>query len=102
MAFLASNDIPLIVVGCSHLQSQYGILETPQDYRNRMAELAFKAWYYPLFHHQIIHGDPHLGNYSFRQESLHGDEGINLFDFGCVRQFEKPFLQGVKDLYHRG
>jgi len=77
-----------------------GILETPQDYRNRMAELAFKAWYYPLFHHQIIHGDPHLGNYSFRQESLYGDEGINLFDFGCVRRFERPFLQGVKDLYH--
>lgn len=76
------------------------ILEAPQDYRNRMAELAFKGWYYPLFHHQIIHGDPHLGNYSFRQESLHGDEGINLFDFGCVRRFEKPFLQGVKDLYH--
>lgn len=76
------------------------ILDTPQDYRNRMAELAFKAWYYPLFHHQIIHGDPHLGNYSFRQEKTHGDEGINLFDFGCVRRFEKPFLQGVKDLYH--
>tara|TARA_R110002095_G_scaffold126453_5_gene109572 strand:- start:1422 stop:2720 length:1299 start_codon:yes stop_codon:yes gene_type:complete len=76
------------------------ILETSQDYRNRMAELAFKAWYYPLFHHQIIHGDPHLGNYSFRQESRHGDEGINLFDFGCVRRFDKPFLQGVKDLYH--
>jgi len=77
-----------------------GILETSQEYRNRMAKLAFKAWYYPFFHHQIIHGDPHLGNYSFRQESLHGDEGINLFDFGCVRRFEKPFLQGVKDLYH--
>ncbi len=76
------------------------ILDTPQEYRNRMAEIAFKAWYKPLFHHHIVHGDPHLGNYTFRDETHQGGEGINLFDFGCVRRFEAPFIQAVQDLYH--
>ncbi len=76
------------------------ILETSQEYRNRMAEIAFKAWYYPLFHHDIIHGDPHLGNYTFRDEKSAEGEGINLFDFGCVRRFEAPFIQAIQDLYH--
>lgn len=76
------------------------ILDTPQDYRNRMAILAFQAWYIPFFQKGIIHGDPHLGNYTFRVETDHGEDGINLYDFGCVRQFEPSFIQGVKDLYH--
>lgn len=75
------------------------ILETPQAYRNRMAEIAFKAWYAPLFHHHIIHGDPHLGNYTFRDEKSAEGEGINLFDFGCVRRFDPPFIQAIQDLY---
>jgi predicted unusual protein kinase regulating ubiquinone biosynthesis (AarF/ABC1/UbiB family) len=76
------------------------ILEVPQEYRNRMAVLAFQAWYHPFFHHGVIHGDPHLGNYSFRSLERHGDEGINLFDFGCVRRFESSFIHGVQELYH--
>ncbi len=75
------------------------ILDTPQDYRNKMAKLAFRAWYYPFFQHGIIHGDPHLGNYTFRQESDQQQAGINMFDFGCVRRFEPKFIEGVKNLY---
>ncbi len=40
----------------------------------------FKAWYLPFYKYGIIHGDPHLGNYS-ADKNLN----INLLDFGCIR-----------------
>ncbi len=43
----------------------------------------------------IIHGDPHLGNYTIRD-----DDEINLLDFGCIRVFEPKFVGGVIDLYY--
>ena len=55
----------------------------------------FRAWYVPLYYYGIIHGDPHLGNYSVR-----ADDSINLLDFGCVRVFPAKFVAGVIDLYH--
>ena len=62
--------------------------------RNRIAENLFRAWYLPLHHFGIIHGDPHLGNYTVRD-----DLSINLLDFGCVRVFPPRFIGGVVDLY---
>jgi hypothetical protein len=43
----------------------------------------------------VIHGDPHLGNYTVFGEG----EGINLLDYGCVRVFPPSFVGGVVDLY---
>jgi predicted unusual protein kinase regulating ubiquinone biosynthesis (AarF/ABC1/UbiB family) len=37
-------------------------LDEPQELRNRIAELLFKAWWGPMTHYGVIHGDPHLGN----------------------------------------
>ena len=65
------------------------------DERNELAMNMFRAWYVPLYHYGIIHGDPHLGNYSVRK-----DRSINLLDFGCVRIFPPKFVGGVIDLYH--
>lgn len=62
--------------------------------RNLLASRMFHAWYYPFYHFGIIHGDPHLGNYSFRD-----DFSINLMDFGCVRIFSPHFVEGVLMLY---
>jgi predicted unusual protein kinase regulating ubiquinone biosynthesis (AarF/ABC1/UbiB family) len=42
----------------------------------------------------VIHGDPHLGNYTVRD-----DGSINLLDFGCIRAFRPSFVRGVIDLY---
>jgi predicted unusual protein kinase regulating ubiquinone biosynthesis (AarF/ABC1/UbiB family) len=64
--------------------------------RNRLALLMFRAWYVPFYGYGVIHGDPHLGNYTVRGEA----EGINLLDFGCVRIFHASFVKGVIDLYH--
>lgn len=62
--------------------------------RNEIAMNMFRAWYVPLYFYGIIHGDPHMGNYSVRK-----DLGINLFDFGCVRVFRGEFVEGVINLY---
>ncbi len=76
------------------------IIEAPQPYRNQIAATMFQAWYYPFFTKGFLHGDPHLGNYSFRGHEDGQNPGINLFDFGCIRRFPNSFVQGVKDLYH--
>jgi len=63
--------------------------------RNRVAQNMFRAWYVPLYYYGIIHGDPHLGNYTLR-----ADGTINLLDFGCIRVFPPRFVSGVIELYH--
>lgn len=65
------------------------------DTRNTIAMNMFRAWYVPLYHYGIIHGDPHLGNYTIRN-----DLSVNLLDFGCIRVFPVEFIGGVIDLYH--
>ena len=67
----------------------------PADQRNRIARNLFAAWYGPFYRAGIIHGDPHLGNYSVAE-----DLSVNLLDFGCMRTFQPKFVQGVIDLYH--
>ncbi|GER03763.1 ABC transporter ATP-binding protein [Iodidimonas nitroreducens] len=62
--------------------------------RNRLAIHLFRAWYIPFHRYGVIHGDPHLGNYTARD-----DLAINLLDFGCVRVFPPAFVGGVIDLY---
>ena len=66
----------------------------PLELRNTIARNMFRAWWAPLTGHGVIHGDPHLGNYTVRPEG-----GINLLDFGCVRIFPPRFVGGVVDLY---
>jgi len=62
--------------------------------RNKVALNMFKAWYVPFYKFGVIHGDPHLGNYTIRS-----DGGVNLMDFGCIRIFRPDFVTGVIELY---
>ncbi len=66
----------------------------PVERRNRIARNLFQAWYVPFYRYGVIHGDPHLGNYTLRD-----DDGLNLLDFGCIRIFRPSFVEGVIDLY---
>ena len=68
--------------------------DAPQEQRNEIAMNMFRAWYVPLYYYGIIHGDPHLGNYTVRP-----DNSLNLLDFGCIRIFPPSFVRGVIDLY---
>jgi predicted unusual protein kinase regulating ubiquinone biosynthesis (AarF/ABC1/UbiB family) len=67
----------------------------PAARRNAIARHMFRAWYVPFYYYGVIHGDPHLGNYTVTREG-----GVNLLDFGCIRVFAAPFVAGVIDLYH--
>lgn len=68
--------------------------DADQDQRNRIAQNMLRAWYVPFYRYGVIHGDPHLGNYSVRP-----DDSVNLLDFGAVRVFRPRFVKGVIDLY---
>lgn len=70
------------------------LIDAPQEIRNEISHSLFKAWYYPLYQYGILHGDPHLGNYSWSTEGK-----LNLLDFGCIRIFNSSLIQGVIDLY---
>jgi len=62
--------------------------------RNSISTALFKAWWRPFARYGVIHGDPHLGNYTVRE-----DGGVNLLDYGCVRTFHPSFVEGVVGLY---
>ncbi|MGA2128625.1 MAG: AarF/UbiB family protein [Xanthobacteraceae bacterium] len=66
--------------------------------RNRIATAMFTAWWFPFSRFGVIHGDPHLGNYTVFAEDG-AAQGINLLDYGCIRIFPPRFVGGVADLY---
>lgn len=70
-------------------------VDAHKEARGTLALNMFRAWYIPFYEYGVIHGDPHLGNYTVRD-----DYAINLLDFGCVRVFDAKFVGGVIDLYH--
>jgi predicted unusual protein kinase regulating ubiquinone biosynthesis (AarF/ABC1/UbiB family) len=71
----------------------------PLEVRNQLASALYRAWWHPFSRYGVIHGDPHLGNYTVFSEA--GEPaGINLLDYGCIRIFPAKFVGGVVDLYH--
>ena len=68
--------------------------DPPVELRNEVALNMFRAWYVPFYYYGIIHGDPHLGNYTVAEGGK-----VNLLDFGCIRVFPPEFVKGVIDLY---
>jgi len=73
--------------------------DRPLEERNQIARAMFRAWWYPFSHYGVIHGDPHLGNYTVFEDETGKAAGINLLDYGCMRTFAPKFIQGVIDLY---
>jgi predicted unusual protein kinase regulating ubiquinone biosynthesis (AarF/ABC1/UbiB family) len=69
--------------------------KAPLAVRNEIALRMFRIWYVPFYFYGVIHGDPHLGNYTVAP-----DRTVNLLDFGCIRVFPPSFVKGVIDLYH--
>ncbi len=65
-----------------------------EELRRQIAINMFRAWYVPFYYYGVIHGDPHLGNYT-----LQPDGKVNLLDFGCIRVFPPRFVWGVIELY---
>ncbi len=70
------------------------VTEKTQQFKDNVAENLFKSWYKPFYQYGVLHGDPHLGNYSANK-----DASLNIYDFGCVRIFEPQLIEGVINLY---
>jgi predicted unusual protein kinase regulating ubiquinone biosynthesis (AarF/ABC1/UbiB family) len=71
------------------------VAKAPLAERNEISLRMFRIWYVPFYFYGVIHGDPHLGNYTVAP-----DRTVNLLDFGCIRVFRASFVRGVIDLYH--
>src|ERR1700678_3588144 len=71
----------------------------PLAVRNALATAMFTAWWFPFSRCGVIHGDPHLGNYTVFSRGGKAS-GINLLDYGCIRIFPPKFVRGVVDLYN--
>jgi predicted unusual protein kinase regulating ubiquinone biosynthesis (AarF/ABC1/UbiB family) len=67
--------------------------------RNRIGTAMFAAWWSSFSRFGVIHGDPHLGNYTVFDIGG-APAGINLLDYGCIRVFPPKFVGGVVDLYN--
>jgi len=70
------------------------LVDASREVRNMAATALFRAWWRPFARYGVIHGDPHLGNYTIRDGG-----GINLLDYGCIRTFAPSFVAGVVGLY---
>ena len=55
-----------------------------RELRDRMGVALFSFYIGTLYRHGLFHGDPHPGNYAFRE-----DGRVVVYDFGCVRSFDK-------------
>jgi predicted unusual protein kinase regulating ubiquinone biosynthesis (AarF/ABC1/UbiB family) len=86
----------LISMGWLDGEGLLSLKDADQETRDRVAKLLFEGWWTPLTRLGVIHGDPHLGNYSFTE----GASRINLLDFGCIRIFPPAFVGGVVRLFH--
>ncbi|MFE1601353.1 ABC1 kinase family protein [Methylobacterium sp. ID0610] len=88
----------LLTLGWLEGEKILAFAQGPLEIRNRLAHAMFKAWWHPFSRAAVIHGDPHLGNYTVFSEG--GEpQGINLLDYGCIRIFHPRFVGGVVDLY---
>jgi predicted unusual protein kinase regulating ubiquinone biosynthesis (AarF/ABC1/UbiB family) len=72
--------------------------ESALEARNFLSATLFAAWWKPFCGWGVIHGDPHLGNYTAALDR--GERMLNLLDYGCIRIFPPLFVGGVVDLYH--
>jgi predicted unusual protein kinase regulating ubiquinone biosynthesis (AarF/ABC1/UbiB family) len=64
-----------------------------QRERDVAGEALFRFWMRTLYRDGLFHGDPHPGNFAFRE-----DGRIAVYDFGCVRELDAPLRLGFARL----
>jgi predicted unusual protein kinase regulating ubiquinone biosynthesis (AarF/ABC1/UbiB family) len=88
----------LLTMGWLEGERPLSFREHPLEERNFIAANLFTAWWQPFCRYGVIHGDPHLGNYTIFTEGG-VPKALNLLDYGCIRIFPATFVGGVVDLY---
>jgi predicted unusual protein kinase regulating ubiquinone biosynthesis (AarF/ABC1/UbiB family) len=72
----------------------FDFVSAEPEIRNQLGKDLFETWYRPFYQMNMVHADPHPGNYL-----ISDDLKIILLDFGCVRYFHDDFINGVLLLY---
>ena len=67
----------------------------PQKLRDRWGRVLFELQIRGLLEHRMLHADPNLSNFSFRE-----DGGVIVYDFGCVKRVSEPLATGYAGLLH--
>lgn len=57
--------------------------------RNEIVQIFFDFYVDQIFNHCVLHADPQFGNYLFQ------DHKMGVVDFGCVKYFDKKFIQNL-------
>lgn len=63
-----------------------------QAMKNELGMRFVDVFFHCLFNLHRIHADPQLGNFRFREDGT-----IVMLDFGCVRTFDAPFVNGYQE-----
>ena len=53
-------------------------VDAPPEERDALARNMFRAWYVPFYEYGVIHGDPHLGNYTRAAGPVHQPARLRL------------------------
>lgn len=64
-----------------------------QEQRNNIGKIMLHSLWKQLFELNMVHADPHPGNFL-----LIDDNKLGLLDFGCVKKFDKDFIEKYKYL----
>ncbi len=66
----------------------------PQELRDRWGRTLFEFQLRGLLEHRLLHADPNLSNFSFRE-----DGGVIVYDFGCVKRIPRELAVGYARLF---
>ncbi|MFN8576171.1 MAG: AarF/ABC1/UbiB kinase family protein [Candidatus Sericytochromatia bacterium] len=64
-----------------------------QEQKNHIGKVMLHALWKQLFELNMVHADPHPGNFL-----LIDDNKIGLLDFGCIKKFDKNFIEIYKSM----
>lgn len=73
-----------------HLNEWLDTNPGPEE-RNRYGQLLCDLFATNVYRHRVIHADPNIGNFLFRD-----DGRLGLIDFGCVKVLEDDFAENLR------
>lgn len=88
--FSSKHVLTTTLVGGLHL-NEWLNTNPGQEERNRYGQLLCDLFSANVYQHRVIHADPNIGNFLFRE-----DGRLGLIDFGCVKMLEDNFTDNLK------
>jgi predicted unusual protein kinase regulating ubiquinone biosynthesis (AarF/ABC1/UbiB family) len=89
----SSKVLTMTLLSGEHLDA-FLAKRPPAALRNLIGERLVELFYFQLLRLNAIHADPHWGNYLFREDGT-----IGLVDFGCVKRFDRTFVEDLQEFF---